>query len=203
MDVKQQICGMDAVALAKAIRTKELSPVEVVEAHLARMEVLELSIHAFCTITSQAAREQARQVEARILRGDEVGVLAGVPVGIKDLVSTAGIRTVSGSPAYKDFVPDEDDVVVERLKKADAIIVGKTNVPEFGYSGVGHNPVFETTRNHAGRLQRGFRRGGSERRSAFCHWQRWRRIDPHSGSTFGNLRHQGVDGTRAALSRLP
>lgn len=147
MDVKQQICGMDAVALAKAIRTKELSPVEVVEAHLARMEVLELSIHAFCTITSQAAREQARQVEARILRGDEVGVLAGVPVGIKDLVSTAGIRTVSGSPAYKDFVPDEDDVVVERLKKADAIIVGKTNVPEFGYSGVGHNPVFETTRN--------------------------------------------------------
>src|ERR1700733_13997549 len=146
MDVKKQICGMDAVALAKAIRTKELSPVEVVEAHLARMEVLEPSIHAFCTITSQAAREQARQVEARILRG-EVGALAGVPVGIKDLVSTAGIRTVSGSPAYKDFVPDEDDVVVERIKKADAIIVGKTNVPEFGYSGVGHNPVFETTRN--------------------------------------------------------
>jgi aspartyl-tRNA(Asn)/glutamyl-tRNA(Gln) amidotransferase subunit A len=147
MDIGQQICGMDAVSLAKAIRSKELSPVEVVEAHLARIEAVEPSIHAFCTITSQAAREQARNVEARILRGDDVGALAGVPVGIKDLVCTAGVRTASGSPAYKDFVPDEDDVVVERLKRADAIIVGKTNVPEFGYSGVGHNPVFETTRN--------------------------------------------------------
>ena len=81
------------------------------------------------------------------MAGDEVGPLAGVPVGIKDLVCTAGIRTVSGSFAYENFVPDEDDVVVERLKHAGAIIIGKTNVPEFGYSAVGHNPVFETTRN--------------------------------------------------------
>ncbi|BBQ00255.1 amidase [Burkholderia sp. SFA1] len=147
MDLQKQICGMDAVALAKAVRTRELSAVEVVDAHLARMDAVEPSIHAFCTVTAQSARDAAREVDARISRGDEVGVLAGVPVGIKDLVCTAGIRTASGSPAYKDFVPDEDDVVVERLKKADAIIVGKTNVPEFGYSGVGHNPVFETTRN--------------------------------------------------------
>jgi aspartyl-tRNA(Asn)/glutamyl-tRNA(Gln) amidotransferase subunit A len=147
MDIQQQICGMDAVALAKAIRTKELSAVEVVDAHLARMDALEPSLHAFCTVTADGARAAARDVEARILRGDAVGVLAGVPVGIKDLVCTAGIRTASGSPAYKDFVPDEDDVVVERLKNADAVIVGKTNVPEFGYSGVGHNPIFDTTRN--------------------------------------------------------
>ena len=90
MDVNQQICGMDAVALARAIRSKELSPVEVVEAHLARIEALEPSIHAFCTITSQAAREQAREVETRILRGDDVGSLAGVPVGIKDEVARPG-----------------------------------------------------------------------------------------------------------------
>jgi aspartyl-tRNA(Asn)/glutamyl-tRNA(Gln) amidotransferase subunit A len=147
MDVAQTICGMDATALAEAIRTKQLSPVEVVDAHLERMEKLEPSIHAFCTVTAEAARKEARNVEARILRGEKVGALAGVPVGIKDLVSTAGIRTTSGSVAYQDFIPDEDDVVVERLKKADAIIVGKTNVPEFGYSGVGHNPIFETTRN--------------------------------------------------------
>ncbi|TCK37225.1 aspartyl-tRNA(Asn)/glutamyl-tRNA(Gln) amidotransferase subunit A [Paraburkholderia sp. BL8N3] len=143
----KQVCAMDAIALASAIRTREISPVEVVEAHLERMEMLEPSIHAFCTVTADAALEQARELEARILRGEKVGALAGVPVGIKDLVSTAGIRTTSGSAAYKDFVPDEDDVVVERLKKAGAIIVGKTNVPEFGYSGVGHNPIFETTRN--------------------------------------------------------
>ncbi|WP_233848896.1 amidase [Paraburkholderia sp. HD33-4] len=147
MDLQKQICGMDAVALARLVRTRELSAVEVVDAHLARMDAVEPSIHAFCTVTAQSARDAAREVDARLSRGDEVGPLAGVPVGIKDLVCTAGIRTASGSPAYKDFVPDEDDVVVERLKKADAIIVGKTNVPEFGYSGVGHNPVFDTTRN--------------------------------------------------------
>jgi aspartyl-tRNA(Asn)/glutamyl-tRNA(Gln) amidotransferase subunit A len=147
MDMQQQICGMDAVALAKAIRTKELSAVEVVDAHLARMDALEPSLHAFCTVTAEGARDAAREIQARIQRGDAVGPLAGVPVGIKDLVCTAGIRTASGSPAYKDFVPDEDDVVVERLKQADAVIVGKTNVPEFGYSGVGHNPIFDTTRN--------------------------------------------------------
>ncbi|MEA3117819.1 MAG: aspartyl-tRNA(Asn)/glutamyl-tRNA(Gln) amidotransferase subunit, partial [Paraburkholderia sp.] len=147
MTVKQQICGMTATELVEAVRSKQLSPVEVVDAHLERMEILEPSIHAFCTVTADVARASARDVEARILRGEEVGALAGVPVGIKDLVCTAGIKTASGSAAYQDFVPDEDDVVVERLKKADAIIVGKTNVPEFGYSGVGHNPIFETTRN--------------------------------------------------------
>ena len=111
------------------------------------MEALEPHLHAFCTTTPDLARREAKRVEKAILTGEDVGPLAGVPVGIKDLVCTAGIRTVSGSFAYQNFVPDEDDVVVERLKEADAIIIGKTNVPEFGYSAVGHSPVFETTRN--------------------------------------------------------
>jgi aspartyl-tRNA(Asn)/glutamyl-tRNA(Gln) amidotransferase subunit A len=147
MSKQQSICGMDAVSLASAVRAKELSPVEVVDAHLERMDALEPILHAFCTPTPDLARSQAREIEARILKGESIGPLAGVPVGIKDLVCTAGIRTVSGSVAYLDFVPEEDDIVVERLKAAGAVIVGKTNVPEFGYSGVGHNPVFETTRN--------------------------------------------------------
>lgn len=142
-----EICRMDAVTLAQRIRARELSPVEVVDAVLERMERLEPILHAFCTPTPDLARAEAKRVEQEILAGNPVGPLAGVPVGIKDLVPTKGIRTVSGSWAYIDFVPDEDDVVVERLKAADAIIIGKTNVPEFGYSGVGHNPVFETTRN--------------------------------------------------------
>jgi aspartyl-tRNA(Asn)/glutamyl-tRNA(Gln) amidotransferase subunit A len=144
---QQQICGMDAIALAEAIRKKKLSPVEVVDAHLERMDALEPIIHSFSLATPDEARRDARELEARIMRGEEVGPLAGVPIGIKDLVCTAGITTASGSIAYKDFVPEEDDVVVERVKKAGAIIVGKTNVPEFGYSGASHNPVFETTRN--------------------------------------------------------
>jgi aspartyl-tRNA(Asn)/glutamyl-tRNA(Gln) amidotransferase subunit A len=142
-----EICRMDALSLARRIRAKELSPTEVIEAVLARMEALEPHVHAFCTPTPDLARKEAKRIEKALLANEDVGSLAGVPVGIKDLVCTAGVPTVSGSIAYKDFVPDEDDVVVERLKDAGAIIIGKTNVPEFGYSAVGHNAVFETTRN--------------------------------------------------------
>ena len=141
------ICRMDAVTLSSEIRAKKLSPVEVIEAVIARMDVLEPVLHAFCTPTPDLALETARRLEKALIAGEQVGPLAGVPVAIKDLVCTEGIPTVSGSIAYKDFVPDEDDVSVERLRNAGAIILGKTNVPEFGYSGVGHNPVFETTRN--------------------------------------------------------
>ena len=147
MPIDNDICRMDAVALANNVRARKLSPVEVVEAMLAQMEKLEPVLHAFCTPTPDLATETAKHLEQRLMAGEEVGPLAGVPVGIKDLICTQGILTVSGSFAYKDFVPEEDDIVVERLKKAGAVILGKTNVPEFGYSGVGHNPVFDTTRN--------------------------------------------------------
>ena len=142
-----EICRMDAVHLAEAIRSRAVSPVEVIDAVLDRMDRLEPTLHAFCTPTPDAAREDARRIEADLTSGRDAGPLAGVPVGIKDLVATKGVPTVMGSWAYRDFVPDEDDVVVERLKDAGAIVLGKTNVPEFGYSGVGHNPVFETTVN--------------------------------------------------------
>lgn len=141
------ICTMPATELADAVTSRTISPTEVVEAMAERMDAVEPVLHAFCTPTLDLAREQARDLERRLVAGDQVGPLAGVPVGIKDLVATKGIRTTSGSKAYENFVPDEDDIVVERLKAADALILGKTNVPEFGYSGVGHNPVFPTTRN--------------------------------------------------------
>lgn len=143
----QEICNMDALSIAKAVREKRLSPIDVVEASLARMDALEPRLHAFCTPTPELARARAKELERDIAAGKDVGPLAGVPIGIKDLISTKGIATTSGSIAYRDFVPDEDDVVVERLVAAGAVILGKTNVPEFGYSGVGHNPIFETTRN--------------------------------------------------------
>jgi aspartyl-tRNA(Asn)/glutamyl-tRNA(Gln) amidotransferase subunit A len=147
MASQNEIGRMDAVTLAAKVRKRELSATEVTEAVLARMGKLEPHIHAFCTPTPDLARKTAAEVDRRIKAGDDPGPLAGVPVGIKDLVCTEGVVTASGSFAYKDFVPDEDDIVVERLKHAGAVIIGKTNVPEFGYSGVGHNPVFETTRN--------------------------------------------------------
>jgi aspartyl-tRNA(Asn)/glutamyl-tRNA(Gln) amidotransferase subunit A len=142
-----EICRMDAVTLAENIRKKQLSPTEVTQAVLERMDKLNPVLGAFCTPTPDIARAQAKQVEADIMAGRSVGPLAGVPVGIKDLVLTKGIRTTSGSIIYKDFVPDEDDVVVERLKAAGAIILGKTNVPEFGFTGDSFNMIFPPTRN--------------------------------------------------------
>ncbi len=141
------ICSLSAVTMAAEIRAKRLSPVEATQAVLDRMDRLDGTLHAYCTPTPDLALDTARRVESALANGEDVGPLAGVPIAVKDLICTKGIRTVSGSFAYKDFVPDEDDVVVERVKAADAVILGKTNVPEFGYSGVGHNSVFPTTRN--------------------------------------------------------
>ena len=147
MGTDNDICRMDAVTLAARVKAKDLSASEVAEAVLRRLEVLEPHIHAFSTPTHEVARAGAKAVDAKIAAGEDAGPLAGVPVGIKDLVATKDVLTVMGSPLYRDFVPDEDDIVVERLKAAGAVIIGKTNVPEFGYSGVGHNPVFPATRN--------------------------------------------------------
>ncbi len=147
MSFDDDVGRMDALTLAARIRSGELSPLEVTEAALRRMGRLEPQLHAFCTPTPDWARAAAKQIEKEIAAGRDVGPLAGVPLGIKDLVVTKGVRTTSGSIAYRDFVPDEDDVAVERLSAAGAIVLGKTNTPEFGYSAVGHNAIFPTTRN--------------------------------------------------------
>ena len=199
---------MTAVEIARHVRDKELSAAEVTEAALARMDAFEPHVHAFSATGHDLARAMAKAVDATIAKGEEVGPLAGVPIGIKDLVATKDLVTAMGSMLYKDFTPDEDDIVVERLKEAGAIIIGKTNVPEFGYSAVGHNPVFETTRNPwnldmtPGGLQRRLRRLGRLWRHAVCDRQRWRRLDPHPIRPLRALRHQGIDGPGAALPGL-
>lgn len=147
MTLANEICRMDAVTLAARIRAKQLSPVEVVEAVLERMALLEPDLHAFCTPAPELARAAAKEIEGDVVAGRELGALAGVPVSIKDLIFTKGLRTTSGSIVFRDFIPEEDDVAVERLKAAGAIILGKTNTAEFGYSATGHNPLFATTCN--------------------------------------------------------
>lgn len=144
---EQEIARMDAGTLAENVRAKRLSPVEVVDAVLARLERLDPVLHAFTTVVPERARERAKRLETQIAAGQDVGPLAGVPTGVKDLICTKGIRTASGSAAYAEFVPDEDDVVVERIEAAGAIVIGKTQVPEFGYSGTGQTPLGEPTRN--------------------------------------------------------
>ena len=144
---KSDICSMTGVEQAKLIRNKLASPVEVLDAVLDRIEKLEPHLHAFCTPTEDLARTQAKAAEDAVMRGDPLGPLHGVPISIKDLICTQGIRTMSGSKAYEDFVPEEDDIVVERTMAAGAVMLGKTNVAELGYGGVGYNLVAETTRN--------------------------------------------------------
>lgn len=136
-----------AVEIASRIRQKEVSPVEVIDSLLARIERINPRINAFCTVASDEAREAARQAETAVMQGDSLGPLHGVPVSVKDLTATKGIRTTFGSRAFENNIPDEDDIIVERLHAAGAIIVGKTNTPEFGHMGVTSNRLFGVTRN--------------------------------------------------------
>jgi aspartyl-tRNA(Asn)/glutamyl-tRNA(Gln) amidotransferase subunit A len=138
---------LSAVDLAAAIRRRAVSPVEVVEAVLERIARLDPQINAFCTLAADEARQAARAAEAALVRGDPIGPLHGVPVSIKDLILTRGIRTTRGSRLYADNVPTEDAPLVERLRAAGAIILGKTNTPEFGWKGVTDNLLFGPTRN--------------------------------------------------------
>ena len=117
------------------IASREISPVELTELYLRRIEELNPRLNAFLTVASEQAMEAARQAEQAVARGDDLGPLHGVAVSIKDLASTKGIRTTRGSLVYQDQVPDEDDIFVERLRQAGAIILGKTNTPEFGEGG--------------------------------------------------------------------
>jgi len=146
MSLNTEICQLPALELQRLIRTKQLSPVEVLRACLDRVDRYNGLINAVCTL-SEKALEQARQLEQRILRGEEAGPLAGLPVGIKDVTPTAGLRTTFGSPLYRDYVPEEDALVVERLKRAGAIVLGKTNAPEFATGGNTFNELFGRTRN--------------------------------------------------------
>ena len=133
--------------LANAIRRRDVSAVEIVDAVLARIVALNKQFHAFCTLDAEGARVAAERIDDRLRAGDEVGPLAGVPVAVKDLLYTRGLRTTFGSPLYADFVPEQDDIAVARLRAAGAVIVGKTNTSEFGYGPVGYNSLFPATLN--------------------------------------------------------
>jgi aspartyl-tRNA(Asn)/glutamyl-tRNA(Gln) amidotransferase subunit A len=141
------LCYMPATDLAAAIRRKQVSPVEVITAVLARIEQLNPELNAFCLVTAETARQAAQAAEQAVMRGEPLGPLHGVPVSIKDLVLTKGVRTMRGSKLYEHDVPTEDAPVVERLKAAGAIILGKTTTPEFGFKGVTDSPVTGITRN--------------------------------------------------------
>jgi len=145
--VSEDLCWLDATALAAQIRLARVSPVEVIEAVLARIERVNPAINAFCTVAAEAARAQARLAEAAVTRGEVLGPLHGVPISFKDLTATAGIRTTFGSRIWEHHIPKADAPVVERARRAGAILLGKTNTPELGCKGVTDNRIFGVTRN--------------------------------------------------------
>jgi amidase len=133
--------------LASLIRSRAVSPVEVLDAHLAVIERVNPALNAIVTLVADQARGAARAAEAAATNGAPLGPLHGLPVGIKDITATAGIRTTFGSPLYKDHVPREDAEVVRRLKAAGAIVLAKTNTPEFATGANTVNALFGATRN--------------------------------------------------------
>lgn len=136
-----------ATELARNIRAKHISPVEVIDVFIERISSLNPKINAVVTLAADEARTQAKKAERAVMQGGTLGPLHGVPVAMKDLTATQGIRTTLGSPAFKDRIPERDATVVARLKEAGAIILGKTNTPEFGCKGTTDNPLFGATKN--------------------------------------------------------
>ncbi|MGE3073729.1 MAG: amidase [Dehalococcoidia bacterium] len=142
-----ELCFLDAVSLADRLKRKEVSAREVVAAHLSQIERVNPNVNAIVTLVAEQAMAEATKADERLARGEQVGILHGLPVAHKDLHETKGVRTTYGSPIYADFVPDFDCTTVQRLKAAGAITLGKTNTPEFGLGSQTFNPVFGATRN--------------------------------------------------------
>src|SRR2546426_7998311 len=143
-----RLAWLPATELAALIRKRQVSPVEVIGAVLDRIDTINPRLNAFVTLTDEQARRQAKAAERALMkRGARLGPLHGVPFSVKDLVITRGVRTTFGTPLYRDHVPTEDAPMVERMKAAGGILLGKTTTPAFGWLGATHNLVFGITRN--------------------------------------------------------
>ena len=142
----RNVLPFDSVStLASLIESKQVSPVEVVEGYLQRIDDLDFKFNSYITVLWQQALDEARQAEQEILAGNYRGPMHGIPVGVKDQIWTRGIRTTGGARITADFVPGDDATVVARLKDAGAILLGKTNLSEFAITGFTHR--FSTPRN--------------------------------------------------------
>jgi amidase len=141
------ICFMSAVEMARLIRAKKLSAREALAAHLKQIERINPKVNAIVTLVPEMAADAAAKADEMQAHKETLGALHGLPVAHKDLLETRGIRTTFGSPLYKDYIPTEDNIVVDRMQRAGAIIIGKTNVPEFGAGSQTFNKVFGATHN--------------------------------------------------------
>ena len=162
MPANESLLSETAVELRRRIGSKEISPVELLEACIARIERLNPAVNAVTATCYDRARQEAAAAEKAALRGEPLGLLHGLPTGIKDLHDTEGLLTTQGSPLYRDHIPTHDCAMVANVRKAGAIVVAKTNVPEFGAGANTRNPVWGATGNPFDtRLNAGGSSGGS------------------------------------------
>ena len=180
------------------IRERAISPVEAVDFFLGRIERINPRINAFVTVTAERARREAKAAERRLMSEDphRLGPLHGVPIAIKELANTAGVKSTSASRAFAHRVPDQSDVWVDRLFAAGAIMLGKTNSPEFGLNATSEDGLYPPTRNpwnpdrSAGGSSGGTRRGAGGAPLPLRRGQRRGRLDPHPG---GGLRRRWAE----------
>jgi len=142
-----ELWKISGLPLARMIASKRIKPSEVMEAVLARIEEVNPKVNAFCTVVRDSAMAEARAADKKVARAKSLPPLFGVPVSIKDLIFTKGLLTTFGSKMYESFVPEQDEVVVERLRAAGAILLGKTCTCEFGHKAVTDSPLWGITRN--------------------------------------------------------
>jgi amidase len=201
---EKEIVALDAIPLSRTIRAREVSCVEVMTAYLAQIERLNPRVNAIVSLEPRSRLfHQARERDAELARGEYRGWMHGLPHAVKDLEQTAGIRTTMGSPIFRNFIPTADSIMVERIRNAGAIIIGKTNVPEFGMGSQTYNSVFGTTCNAYDQSKTA---GGSSGGAAVA--LALRMLPVADGSDFaGSLRNpaafNNVFGFRTSFGRVP
>ena len=131
-----ELAFASATALRGKIASKEVSPVELVDLFSDRIEALDSNLNSYLTVDREGALETAKAAEQAVMDGEDLGPLHGVPISVKDLEMTRGLRTTGGSLVFNDRVPEADSIVVERVRKSGAVILGKTNTLSSGFSGI-------------------------------------------------------------------
>ena len=142
-----ELCYLSAGELSRLIKNQDVSPVEIIDAHLARIGETDTTLNSFITLLPEQAKAAARRAESEIQAGNYRGPLHGIPVGLKDLFNTAGVRTTSGSRIFDAYVPEEDCTVAMRFRQAGAILLGKLNMYQFAYGITTENPDYGDMHN--------------------------------------------------------
>jgi aspartyl-tRNA(Asn)/glutamyl-tRNA(Gln) amidotransferase subunit A len=146
-EAMMELVSLTIYQAAELLKNREISPIELAQAHLQRIELLDDKINAFITVTPELALQQARQAETEITRGEYKGALHGIPLGLKDLFDTEGVRTTAGSLFFSDYIPEADATVVEKLRENGAVLLGKLNMHEIALGVTNENPHYGDCRN--------------------------------------------------------